>query len=138
MANAISAALDNLKTKLDTLVPATLTAVKRKIIVPAQEPNLPVLGMVALRVRRETATWTCDLALPLLARAGEDAADEVVFDLIGDVTEAIEALMDAGTAGAHISRPRWEFWQTLVGGNLRKVGAIGMISMTIDDPLKTD
>ena len=40
-------------------------------------------------------------------------------------------------AGGRISRPVWDFWYTPVKGALKKVGAIGGLTVTVTDPLKT-
>ncbi len=137
MANKLCTVLDNLETKLKTLIPATLKSFKRKPILLGQNHNTPVLGMVANRLSRDKPIWTCHVSLPLLARAGGEDSDAAIIILIGEVTEAIEALADSGDAGGHINQPRWDFWYTPIGENLRKVGAIGALTITVTDPLKT-
>jgi len=137
MANKISTCLGNIETGLGSLVSDTLKAVKREVINPMTEKNLPVLGISISRFRRtEDDCWHTDVLLQLVAFRGGDESDETLIDLVKAITANIQALIDAGSAGGHVHLPIWDTWHTMAaGGALRKIGAVGSLEIVVADPL---
>ena len=94
MANKISTVMDNLTTALGGLVTGgTLKAVKRRIIIPSQEHNPPVLGLVVDDFRREDQIWVATALLMVLGAKGGSLADEVVIDLVAAVDDCLQTVI---------------------------------------------
>jgi len=137
MANKISTCLANIETGLNTLVSETLKAVRREVINPVKEKNLPVLGISISRLRRtEDDCWHVDVLLQLVAFRGDDESDETLIDLLKAITANIDAKIAAGNIGGRVHLPIWDTWHTLAsGGALRKIGAVGAMEIVVADAL---
>lgn len=141
MANKIDTVIDAVETKLNELVEAdgsgVLAAVERGVINPLKGQQLPVCGVAPSRFRREGAIWVCEMLIMLAARTGTGDADTAITDVLIEVDAAIEALVDAGTAGGVIDDPVWDSWYQPRGDSLAVVGAIATLRFKVESPLKT-
>jgi len=138
MANKISICLDRIETALAALVTAgTLKAVKRSVIVPEASPRVPALGLAPSRLRREGETWICDVTAMLVTSKGTEEFDETIIDLIAAVDACLTTLIEAGTAGASVDRPKWDTWiqRTPQETQYSYVGAMGELRIRVVDPL---
>ena len=141
MANKIDTLIDAVETKLNELVAAdgtgVLKAVKRGVINPLKQQQVPVCGVAPSRFRREGDIWVCEILLMLAVRAGTGDADAAITDVLIEVDAKIEALVDAGTAGGFIDDPFWDSWYQPRGDSMACVGAMATLRFKVEAPLKT-
>ncbi len=140
MANKIDITLDAIETKLNTLVPATVKVVTRRIINPFTEHSVPVIGLAISRLHRERGnSWIADVLIMIAANKGGVEADQTVTELVAEVDDKIDELVTAGTAGGMIDTPMWDFWYDAASMEtpLQHVGAIGGLRIRVESSLKT-
>lgn len=137
MANKIETVMGNIETAMAAMVPATLKAVKRAVIIPAQVHNPPELGIVISRFYREDKMWVAEVGLFLVAnKSTADWPDTRIIELVAQVHDAIPT---SAQAGASLDLPRWDLWHAAGGHDAgwALVGAVGSMRIRVEDPLGT-
>lgn len=139
MANRISTVMDNLAAAMETLVAAgTLKAVRRRLIVPSQESNPPVAGLVLDDYRRDGAVWVANALVMVLAARGGEAPDEIILDLVAEADAAIQTAIDAGGLGGAVDSPHWSNWFNAWAKDtgVLQIGSRGTMRIQTVSPLK--
>jgi len=140
VANKLTILTDAIDAKLQALVAAgTVKGVSRGIIDPLKHKVAPWVALALSRLRRDDRTWIAQMLIQVLPqRASTVDPDEAITDLIAEIEAQLDALRAACTAGGVFDRPNYEYWYTPGSGDFptRPIGAIGMLDLRIDAPLK--
>lgn len=152
MANKIDNTVDAIETAIGAIVQEwggtewvedgskPFTALKRGVINPFKEPNVPAIGITISRLYRERETWIAELLVMLAANKGDVSCDERVTELVAQLDPKIMSVNGAG-AGGIVDQPTWDFWydaRDLDSAPLAHVGAIGNVRIRASDPLKIE
>jgi hypothetical protein len=147
MANKYDTALDVIQAKLAELATATppatavVKAVVRRVIDPLAERSLPIIGLVASRLRRvggppAAREWEGSVILVLCTRGKDVKCDESLTDLIAEVAGKLDALPTDGSLKAVVDSPTFDFWYP-PNMDYQLCGAVGGLRLKIQGPLKT-
>lgn len=137
MANRLNTTYEAIKAAIETLVAdGHLREVDSSVLIPARDRSKAPRGSVLLSraYRSQGNTWVGEVTILALLRARDQVQD--VTDMMARLDDAIETLRAAGTAGAQIHNPTWDYWYDTTGeSGAALVGVMGGVRITLRGPL---
>lgn len=115
-------------------------ALRRQLLDPLHEPNLPAISLLFDSLRSMGGTLanpiiqaTC--MIEVLARSGDQAADTTFLQLMAEVDACLRA--GAAAVGSYMDNMNWDSWHAMDNQPLSPCGAKLTFTLTNDGPLKT-